>query len=314
MKHYLSVMSLLLLSILVGCRGRDGNDLSKGKDFRQREIQIVTTTGMIADAAKNVGGSRVQVTPLMGPGVDPHLYKASEGDVSRLSKADIILYNGLHLEGKMAEIFEQMQRMVITIAIGEAIEKDQLLSPPEFQGAYDPHIWFDVEMWIEVVKFISTKLVALDSVNAHIYTINTENYLQKLSELDEYVLKRSQEVVDNKRVLITAHDAFNYFGWAYGFEVKGLQGISTAAEAGTADVQKLAEFIVERKIPAIFVETSVPPRYIEALQAAVNSRGYKVKIGGTLFSDAMGNPGTLAGTYIGMVKHNIDTIVNALLE
>jgi manganese/zinc/iron transport system substrate-binding protein len=214
----------------------------------------------------------------------------------------------------MAEIFEQMQRMIITIAVGEAIGHDQLLSPPEFQGAYDPHIWFDVEMWIKVVKFISTKLVTLDSINAQTYESNTENYLKRLFELDEYLLKRSQEVLVNKRVLITAHDAFNYFGRAYGFEVKGLQGISTAAEAGTADVQKLAEFIVDREIPAIFVETSVPPRYIEALQAAVNSRGYKTKIGGNLFSDAMGNPGTMEGTYVGMVKHNIDTIVNSLIE
>lgn len=296
-----------------GCVLHDQQADSKA-DFGSRKIRVITTTGMIADAVRNVGGEKVEVRALMGPGVDPHLYKASEGDVIRMADADIIFYNGLHLEGKMSEVFEQMQRRVKTAAISNGISRDSLLSPPAFQGNYDPHIWFDVGLWMEGVKNISKNLVALDTASADIYLRNTAAYLQILSELDAYVHQQAMRVLVEKRVLITAHDAFNYFGRAYGFEVRGLQGISTAAEAGTADIQNLAQFIVEGKIPAVFVESSVPPRYIEALQAAVQARGFKVKIGGSLYSDAMGSAGTPEGSYPGMVRYNIDTIVNALIQ
>jgi manganese/zinc/iron transport system substrate-binding protein len=267
---------------------------------------------MIADAAKNIGGKRVEVRALMGPGVDPHLYKASEGDVSRMANADIIFYNGLHLEGKMTEVFYKMKGRVKTVAITETIEREKLLAPPEFEGAFDPHIWFDVSLWIESVKNICHVLVEFDSGNAEFYNRNLERYLAVLDSLHLFVLEQANLVPLEKRILITAHDAFNYFGRSYGFEVRGLQGISTASEAGTGDVQVLAEFIFRKKIPAVFVETSVPPRYIEALQAAVRSRGFSVVIGGNLYSDAMGNPGTPEGTYVGMVEHNINTIVSAL--
>ena len=275
-------------------------------------IKIVTTTGMIADAVKNIGGDKVEVRALMGPGVDPHLYKASEGDVSRMTNADIIFYNGLHLEGKMTEVFHKMKGRVKTVAISETIEREKLLAPPEFEGAFDPHIWFDVSLWIESVKNIRYILADFDSNNAEFYNKNSEKYLAVLDSLHFFVLEQANLVPLKKRVLVTAHDAFNYFGRAYGFEVRGLQGISTASEAGTGDVQTLAEFIYEKRIPAVFVETSVPPRYIEALQAAVESRGFSVVIGGHLYSDAMGNPGTPEGKYIGMVKHNINIIVSAL--
>jgi manganese/zinc/iron transport system substrate-binding protein len=198
--------------------------------------------------------------------------------------------------------------------VSDHIDRDKLLSPPGYQGTYDPHIWFDVKMWINVVEYIGQILMDLDSTHAEYYQQNISNYVEELSELDSYVLIQSEKVERSKRVLITAHDAFNYFGRAYDFEVRGLQGISTVTEAGTADVQELAEFIVNRQIPAIFVETSVPARYIEALQAAVKSRGFKVKIGGNLFSDAMGDMDTPQGKYTGMVRHNIDTIVNALIQ
>ena len=283
------------------------------KDFSGRKIKIVTTTGMIADAARKVGGERVQVTALMGPGVDPHLYKASEGDVSRMAGADLILYNGLHLEGKMTDVFRKMQRRIKTVAVAEAIPPDSLLAPPEFKGAHDPHVWFDVELWQFCVARIRDKLVEMDSAHASGYRSRAQAYLAKLEELDQYVLRQALRVPEPQRVLVTAHDAFNYFGRAYHFEVRGLQGISTASEAGTADIQKLADFVKERQIPAVFVETCVPQRYIEALQAAVRSRGFDVKIGGSLYSDAMGEPGTPEGEYTGMVKHNIDTIVSALL-
>ncbi|WP_456440035.1 metal ABC transporter solute-binding protein, Zn/Mn family [Caldithrix abyssi] len=310
MKIYFSLFSAFVLFLFWGCGGQ--KDYTR--DFSKHKIKIITTTGMIADAAKNVGGERVSVTPLMGPGVDPHLYKASEGDVSRMAGADLILYNGLHLEGKMTDIFARMQQRIKTVAVAEAIPQDSLLAPPQFKGAHDPHVWFDVRLWKIVVTRIRDALVEMDSTHAQEYQERAKNYLARLDSLDRYVLRQALRVPKRQRVLITAHDAFNYFGRRYHFEVRGLQGISTASEAGTADIQRLADFIKERQIPAVFVETSVPQRYIEALQAAVHSRGFDVKIGGSLFSDAMGQPGTPEGEYLGMVKHNIDIIVSALLK
>jgi manganese/zinc/iron transport system substrate-binding protein len=282
-------------------------------DFTERPIRVVTTVGMIADITQNVGGERVEVTGLMGPGVDPHLYKASEGDVTRMAEADVIFYNGLHLEAKMGEVLEKIEGRVETVAVTQGIDQSTLLAPPEFKGAYDPHVWFDVTLWMKAAEQVRNTLVEMDPDHADLYRSNAESYLAELDDLHGYVKAEAERVPEEQRVLITAHDAFNYFGRAYDFEVRGLQGISTASEAGTADVQALADFIVENRIPAIFVESSVPPRTIEAVQAAVRSKGFEVEIGGELFSDAMGNPGTPEGTYIGMVRHNIDTIVSALL-
>jgi len=302
---------IALLSVLViACSSNDGSNTN---DSDKQGLNIVATTGMIADMVSVIGGDNVIVKGLMGPGVDPHLYKASAGDVALLSKADVIFYNGLHLEGKMTEIFEQMKsRGIETVAVSHGVDRSDLLTPPEFKGNHDPHIWFDVTLWMNAVGPVRNILIEKDPENAPVYNENADSYLAALSELNEYVKERANSLPEDKRVLITAHDAFNYFGRGYGFEVRGLQGISTASEAGTADVQGLAAIIVERQIPAVFVESSVPPRYIEAVQAAVKSKGFDVKIGGELFSDAMGNPGTPEGNYIGMVRHNINTIVDAL--
>ncbi|MGD9048386.1 MAG: zinc ABC transporter substrate-binding protein, partial [Anaerolineae bacterium] len=248
-----------------------------------------------------------------GPGIDPHLYKASEGDVSSLSEADVIFYNGLHLEAKMGEVLEQMGSRIKTVAVTSEIDESLLLSPPEFEGAHDPHIWFDVALWMKAVEVVRDTFIEVDPGSADLYRANAEEYLASLEELQVYVQEQTARVPEQQRVLITAHDAFNYFGHAYGFEVRGLQGISTATEAGTGDVQDLAEFIAVNEIPAIFVESSVPVRNVEAVQAAVQAKGFEVSIGGELFSDAMGNPGTEEGTYTGMVRHNVDTIVAALL-
>jgi manganese/zinc/iron transport system substrate-binding protein len=282
-------------------------------DLASRKIRAVATTGMIGDIVQNVGGERVQVSTLMGAGVDPHLYKASEGDVIDLGLADVIFYNGLHLEAGMARVLERIADQRVSVAVTDPIDRSTLFSPPQFQGNYDPHVWFDVAMWMEATEQVRQTLIAIDPTHAALYQQNSEAYLEQLKALDACVLAQAQRVPPEKRVLITAHDAFNYFGRAYGFEVRGLQGISTATEAGTLDVQDLAEFIVERQIPAIFVESSVPRRTIEAVQAAVRARGYDVQVGGQLYSDAMGSAGTPDSTYIGMVRHNIDTIVNALL-
>lgn len=299
------IVAASLCSLLLSACGGTGG----AADGR---VRVVATTGMIGDAAQRVGGDLVQVETLMGAGVDPHLYKASEGDVRRLGGAQVIFYNGLHLEAQMGEVLERMGGRTKTFAVAEAIDKNTLLTPPEFKGAHDPHIWFDVSLWMKAVERVRDGLVEFDQAHAAQYQANAERYLAELRELDGYVKAQASSVSQSQRVLVTAHDAFNYFGRAYGFEVRGLQGISTATEAGTADVTRLAEFIATRRIPAIFVESSIPPRTVEAVQAAVRARGFETKIGGQLYSDAMGDKGTPEGTYIGMVRHNINTIVGAL--
>ncbi len=309
MKHVLKI--LLFISLLLSACSTSAGE--EQLPLSERTINVVTTTGMIADITKNVGGDRVQVTALMGPGVDPHLYKASEGDVLRLQEADVIFYNGLHLEAQMGEVLERLNEFGIkTVAVTDQVDRSLLQSPPEFQGNYDPHVWFDVSLWMKAVEQVRDTLVELDSSSASQYEANAEAYLTELEDLHQYVLDQANTIPEGQRILITAHDAFNYFGRAYGFDVRGLQGISTEAQAGTADVQALASFIVEKQIPAVFVESSVPQRNVEAVQAAVQAKGFEVSIGGSLFSDAMGSEGTPEGTYIGMVRHNIDTIVAAL--
>lgn len=311
----LRYISVILISTLLAAGCSQVNREGGARSVRGNQagaIRIVTTTGMIADITRRVGGSQVEVTSLMGAGVDPHLYKASEGDVRRLSQAAIIFYNGLHLEAGTSEVLERMAARSRTVAVSDSIERSQLLAPPEFKGAYDPHIWFDVTLWMRATEAVRDTLAEYDAANAETYRSYAETYLAELSDLHAYVETQAARVPKAQRVLVTAHDAFNYFGRAYGFEVRGLQGISTASEAGTADVQALAAFIAERKIPAIFVESSIPQRTIEAVQAAVKARGYETRIGGQLYSDAMGDAGTPDGSYIGMVRHNIETITGAL--
>lgn len=305
MRILASLLLIISIVLLPSCVQQD-----KGK--KEDQVDIVATIGMIADIAQNVGGDHAKVTALMGPGIDPHLYKASAGDVSRLSNADIIFYNGLHLEAKMSEVLEQMSGRAKTVAVTDSIDRSVLLPPTEYKGAYDPHVWFDVTLWQKAVDAVRDTLVEVDAKNAEDYQRNARVYLAQLDKLHQYVQTQAARLAHNQRVLVTAHDAFNYFGQAYGFEVRGLQGISTAAEAGAADIQELADFIAQARIPAMFVETSVSPRNIEAVRAAVKSRGFDVKIGGHLFSDAMGAAGTPEGTYIGMIRHNIDTIVESL--
>jgi manganese/zinc/iron transport system substrate-binding protein len=275
-------------------------------------IEVVTTIGMITDIVEQVGGPRVQVEGLMGPGVDPHLYKASEGDLRRLERADVVFFGGLHLEAKMADVLERIGERRATQAVTDEIPRSLLLRPAQFKGQYDPHVWFDVTLWMRAVGQVRDTLVRLDPKSAALYRRNADAYLERLRELDRYVREQAATVPADRRVLITAHDAFNYFGRAYGFDVRGLQGISTAAEAGAGDVQQLARFIAERRIPAIFVESSVSSRTIEAVREAVRARGFDVQISGSLYSDAMGTAGTPDGTYIGMVRHNVDAIVEGL--
>ena len=276
-------------------------------------IRVTTTVGMIGDVVRNVGGDRVEVTALMGPGVDPHLYSPSAGDVGRLEDADIIFYGGLELEGRMTDTFVQIARSgKPTVPVAESVPEEFLREPPEFEGRFDPHIWFDVTLWKYAVDAVNTQLAEFSPDDAGYFQEQTNAYQAQLDQLDQFVRDQVATIPDNQRVLITAHDAFGYFGAQYGFEVLGIQGTSTATEAGTGDIQSLVDIIVERQIPAIFVESSVPPATIEAVQAASRDRGWEVQIGGQLFSDAMGNDGTPEGTYIGMVTANVTTIAAAL--
>ncbi len=301
-----TMLLLLVLLLFAGCGPEAGT--ARG-DLGERTVRVVTTTSMIADIARQVGGARVEVEGLMGPGVDPHLYKASEGDVRRMTDADVIFYNGLHLEGKMVDLLDRLDQAA---AVTDEIDRARLFSPPAFDGNYDPHVWMDVSMWAQAAEAVADRLAALDTAHASGYRARAEAYLARLDSLDAWVRAEVERVPESRRVLVTAHDAFGYFGRAYGFEVKGLQGISTATEAGTADVQNLAAFVAERQIPALFVESSVPARSIEAVRAAVRARGFEVEIGGNLYSDALGGEGSGADTYVGMIRHNVGTVVEAL--
>ncbi|MFL1012395.1 metal ABC transporter solute-binding protein, Zn/Mn family [Flavisericum labens] len=296
------ILTLAFIALFLSCKNEKK---SNGK------FNVVATTTMITDLVKNIGGEHINLQGFMGSGVDPHLYKASEGDVNKLASADIIFYNGLHLEGKLVEVFEKM-RTQKTVAISDALDKNTLIGSEYFASNYDPHIWFNVDYWIQAAHFVADKLSEIIPEQKTAFQANANHYIEKLNALKAELQTTIDALPKEKRILVTAHDAFNYFGKSFGFEVVGLQGISTATEAGVQDVQKLSAFIIEKQVKAIFVESSVPKRTIEALQAAVNSKGHNVEIGGSLFSDALGNAGTDEGTYIGMFKHNVNTIVKAL--
>lgn len=282
-------------------------------------IDVLTTTTVVRDAVQQVVGDQAEVESLMGPGVDPHSYRARESDVARMERADIIFYNGHHLEGAMAEVLEQMDQRTPTVAVAEAIESDRMIAPDEeifgedFAGQHDPHIWFDVQLWSQAIEVIRDELIELDPDNEEQYRDNAENYQAELEELDQYIRDRIDELPEQQRVLITAHDAFGYLGSAYDMEVYGLQPLTTAVEAGTSDVRAMADLIVDREISAIFLESAVPPQGIEAVREAAQSRGFEVEIGGELYGDALGEPGSEYGTYIAAYRHNIDTIVDSLL-
>ena len=283
----------------------------KNEKKEHSTLRVVTTTTMITDLVKQIGGDLIEVRGLMGSGVDPHLYKASEGDVTKLTNADIIFYNGLHLEGKLVEVFEKMKNKK-TVAIADALDKSTLIGSEYFASNYDPHIWFNVDYWKQATNFVVNTLSETLPEQKDFFESNGTDYIEQLDALKAKITNTIATLPLEKRILVTAHDAFNYFGAYFNFEVVGLQGLSTATEAGVQDVQNLAAFIIERQVKAIFVESSIPKRTIEALQAAVLSKGHQVTIGGTLYSDALGDADTIEGTYLGMFEYNVNTIVNAL--
>lgn len=301
------LLSLILVLVLAGCSG-NGSVQGTSEDGK---LLVTATTGMIGDAAREIGGEHVEVTTLMGPGVDPHLFKASQGDIRKLDRAAVVFYGGLHLEGNMERVLVKMAAQKTVVAVTENMRRDRLIGSEE-TGEFDPHVWFDVDLWRIAAETVRDTLIEKDPANAEAYREQGERYLSELKKLDAYVRGRMLEIPAEGRVLVTAHDAFGYFGRAYEVEVVGLQGISTAAEFGARDVSALRDYLVERNIKAVFVESSLPARSMQAIVAGAAQQGHDVSIGGELFSDAMGEPGTTEGTYIGMIRHNADTIAEAL--
>ncbi len=275
--------------------------------------KIVATTGMLADVISNIVGIEAEVEALMGTGVDPHLFKPSRTDIARLASADLVVFNGLHLEGRMLDAIERLKssgRNVI--GVGDLLEEEKLLNPLDSAGSKDPHIWMDPVIWSQCAELIANKLIASYPTKKEAFTVNLREYKQELERLNQYVISTIARIPDNHRVLITAHDAFGYFGKRYGMRVLGIQGISTESESGLREIESLVTIILKEKIPAIFYESTVSEKSITALMEGVNRSGGDVRIGGSLFSDAMGDPNTYKGTYIGMIDYNVTEIGVAL--
>ena len=318
-----SLAALVIILVLAGCGSQNNHDHAAGKkgatgskpNFQysgKGPIKATCTIGMITDIVQNVGGEWVQTQGLMGPGIDPHLYKTTPGDIKKLNDADMVFYNGLHLEGKMGDVLEKVGERKLVVAVGAGIDEKLLHRPAAFQGHPDPHVWFDVSLWMKAVETVRDALSKFDPPHSADYKKRADAYLVEMKELHQYAKAQLATIPKERRVLVTAHDAFGYFGRAYDVEVQGLQGISTATEYSVKDVQRLVALIARQGVKAVFVESSVPRRSVEAVVQGCQAKGHRVEIGGTLFSDAMGAAGKPEGTYLGMVRYNVDTIVKAL--
>ncbi len=301
LEKYLYILLCFILT-LSGCSKTDKNE----------KITIIATTGIVGDCISQIVGDKAVVASLMGPGVDPHLYRASQGDIEKLITADIIIYSGLHLEGKMAKMLENYTNQKPTFSVGQYVDKTQLKRVDETSNIVDPHIWFGPQQWLQGLKGVANELEQIAGLKGTL-----ENYAAYKDEVDQ-MTKKLQHDLDqylpdsSKRILITSHDAFEYFGNAFGFKVRGLQGISTAAEYGTKDVKNLVDFVITNQIKSVFVETSVSDKNLKAVIEAANARGYQLDIGGTLYSDALGEEGRPSSTYIGMLEANVNTIIKGL--
>lgn len=302
------ILLLLVVAAIAGCTARASEPAA-----RRERPRVVATVGMLADVVQVVGGNRIEVVSLMGPGVDPHLHKPTRTNVRDLASADVVFYVGLTLEGRMADALERLRasgRRVI--AAGDAIPLELLRKPAEFGGHYDPHVWMDVRLWSRCVDRVAESLAEFDPAGAEVYRRNAAAYQAELTRLDTYVRNVIATIPPQQRQLVTAHDAFGYFSRAYGIPVRSVQGITTESEAGLADITALVTFLVENHVPAIFIETSLSPRNLQAVLAGAEARGSEIRIGGELFSDAMGHAGTYEGTYVGMIDHNATVIARGL--
>lgn len=307
--------SLTLLA-MIGCGNKSAGVSGTSAENSTKPIRIVVTTGMVADLVRHVTGDHAEVTALIGSGVDPHLFKATRNDIKRLQEAQIVFYSGLMLEGRMQDALRQVNRPNRpVVAVTDHLvkhDKTYLRSPPEFEGHYDPHVWMDVSAWSRCLDLVTETLSAYDPAHASDYQRNAADYQAELAKLHDYVCEVIKSIPTSQRVLVTAHDAFGYFGRAYGIDVRSVQGVTTESEAGVSDINRLVDFLVERNLPAIFVETSVNEKNIRAVIEGTMSRGVTVNVGGELYSDAMGQEGTYEGTYIGMIDHNATQIARAL--
>jgi manganese/zinc/iron transport system substrate-binding protein len=305
-----ALAALVVIVTAAGCVSSDRG--ADAQEIAGRTVRVAATTNFITDLVTEVGGDRVEVTGLMGPGVDPHLYKASAGDVGTLREADIIFYGGLELEGRMSDLFEELEATRPTVAVTRDIPDADLRRPSEFEGKYDPHVWFDIRLWQIAAQTTADALSDLDPRNAAGYRARADAYIAELTSLDAFVRDSVAKIPPRRRALVTSHDAFGYLGAEYGLDVVAIQGTSTATEATTADIERVADVVAERDLPAIFIESSVPPQTIEAVLAAARRRGQDVRIGGELYGDAAGDAGTEEGTYIGMIRHNTEVIRDGL--
>lgn len=311
------IWMVLGLFIFPGCSGSEpmpntSNGATNGAALAGSRLKIVTTVGMVTDIVREVVGEHCEVVGLLSEGIDPHLYKPTREDVQQLSGADVVFYGGLMLEGRMDESLKKLRTGKPVVGVSESLDPANLRKPPEFDGHFDPHVWMDVKLWSQCVDAVTTTMGERAPTHAAEFTSRAKAYQQKLAKLDDYVRQSIQSIPEQQRVLVTAHDAFGYFARAYGLEVKSVQGISTESEAGVADVNSLVDFLVDRKIGAIFVESSVSDKGLKAVIEGAGKRGWTVKVGGELFSDAMGTAGTYEGTYVGMLDHNATTITRAL--
>ena len=303
-----SLSLLCLLSLLAFTQ-----ETSAVQDRPGPQIEVVATTGMVGDIARNVGGQWVRVVDLIPTGVDPHLYKATRSDVRTLTKSDIVFYSGLMLEGRMGDILVQVARMGKPVyAVTELIDPSLLLEPEDFEGHYDPHLWMDISVWMHTVDVVCKALVEIDPAHSDDFRKNAASYREKLREVDEYAATSIASIPHSGRKLITAHDAFNYFSRRYEIDVMGIQGISTASEAGLHDINSLLDVVVADKIKAIFVESSISDKNVRAIIEGARARGHEIELGGVLFSDAMGPEGSYEGTYIGMMDHNVTVVTRGL--
>lgn len=310
MKSFAVLLVLVAVIIAGGC-GKESQEEGKAVEQPRQLIEVVATTGMIADMVKTVGGYFVNVTTLMGPNVDPHTYKPSKDEIDLMVNADIVFYNGLGLEAEMTDVLERMRDDVRTVALAEGLDSTMLIKTEGQNGTYDPHVWFDVRLWMTAVEQVRNVLGEMDPEHAEVFSGDAEVYMDQLAELHDFVYSEANILPAERRMLITAHRAFNYFGRAYGFDVRPIHGIDIGL--GAPDIENIVRIITTYKVPVVFAEKSVPPENVEAVKAAVSKQGYEIEIG-ELYSDATGDPKMPQGTYIGMVQHNIQTIVIALSD
>jgi len=303
------ILGVSLAFVLLGC-SKTTNEPTHEEDSIKKPIQVVTTIAQIGEPMQIIGGDRVEVTSLMGPGVDPHLYEATQGDIATLQNADIIFYNGLYLEGNLGDIFNKLRETKPVFAIGETIDEGRLLKDEE--GATDPHIWFDLDLWKEALESATDELIKFSPDDASYFEQNKQAYFSKIDELKAEAIEKMSSIPKEQRILVTAHDAFGYFGRMYDIEVVGLQGLSTEDEVGISDIHSTVDLLLEKKVPSVFVESSINQNSIKAVIEGAAKKGLDVTLGGELFSDAMGAAGTEEGTYLGMYRHNVNTVYDGL--